>query len=549
MTNKQVLFLLTLLAFLYGCGLTNMVNKYETVNYNVTPPVLQVHGGNINLSLDGVFPENYFAKKATVDITPVLIYKDQEKKFKKITIQGEEADGGEATIFYATGGKFSYQDKIPYEKNMMTSTLELRAIAKIKEDSATLGPRNIAKGTIASSERVIDNEELANNNHGYEHETILEESATIYFLVNQSNIRTTETSNSEIQRLKDFAKKGYKTHSIEITSFASPEGSINLNNNVSDNRMKRTVNYTKKLLRSLKVDGAKNNDIYIENSNGEDWEGFENLVRDSRMKDKRRINRIVNSVEDLELREQQIRDLSEIYDAIKDDILPQLRKSIITIRSYEPKKTDDEIKSLALSAPDSLSVNELLFAATLHDHETEINIYNKVIELHNDWRGYNNLACLKILADRDDALTLLKKAEEINANAKDVMINKGIVYAREGKLALAQEMFNKGDASEYNQAILNIRKGEYERAAQFFKGQTTHNAVLSQILSGNTKNNCTEKTDECFYLNAIIAARSNNKQELLKFLKSTSESLRNEAKIDLEFVNFWQDQDFKGLFE
>jgi len=549
MTNKQVLFLLTLLAFLYGCGLTNMVNKYETVNYNVTPPVLQVHGGNINLSLDGVFPENYFAKKATVDITPVLIYKDQEKKFKKITIQGEEADGGEATIFYATGGKFSYQDKIPYEKNMMTSTLELRAIAKIKEDSATLGPRNIAKGTIASSERVIDNEELANNNHGYEHETILEESATIYFLVNQSNIRTTETSNSEIQRLKDFAKKGYKTHSIEITSFASPEGSINLNNNVSDNRMKRTVNYTKKLLRSLKVDGAKNNDIYIENSNGEDWEGFENLVRDSRMKDKRRINRIVNSVEDLELREQQIRDLSEIYDAIKDDILPQLRKSIITIRSYEPKKTDDEIKSLALSAPDSLSVNELLFAATLHDHETEINIYNKVIELHNDWRGYNNLACLKILADRDDALALLKKAEEINANAKDVMINKGIVYAREGKLALAQEMFNKGDASEYNQAILNIRKGEYERAAQFFKGQTTHNAVLSQILSGNTKNNCTEKIDECFYLNAIIAARSNNKQELLKFLKSTSERLRNEAKIDLEFVNFWQDQDFKGLFE
>ena len=129
MTNKQVLFLLTFLAFLYGCGLTNMVNKYETVNYNVTPPVLQVHGGNINLSLDGVFPENYFAKQATVDITPVLIYKDQEKKFKKITIQGEEADGGEATIFYATGGKFSYQDKIPYEKNMMTSTLELRAIS------------------------------------------------------------------------------------------------------------------------------------------------------------------------------------------------------------------------------------------------------------------------------------------------------------------------------------------------------------------------------------------------------------------------------------
>ena len=57
-----------------------------------------------------------------------------------------------------------------------------------------LGPKNIAYGVINTSTRVQNNEDVANKNHGYEHETILEETATIYFLVNQSNIRTTEKS-------------------------------------------------------------------------------------------------------------------------------------------------------------------------------------------------------------------------------------------------------------------------------------------------------------------------------------------------------------------
>ena len=83
--------------------------------------------------LHGVFATNYFAKKATVDFTPVLIYTNGETTFKTITIQGEEAAGGEATIFYSTGGDFKYQDAIKYNSDMINSTLELRAIAKEKD--------------------------------------------------------------------------------------------------------------------------------------------------------------------------------------------------------------------------------------------------------------------------------------------------------------------------------------------------------------------------------------------------------------------------------
>ena len=548
---SKIFYILILATAMSSCGLNNMASKYETVSYTVTPSALQTHAGNVTLTLDATFAENYFAKKATVDFTPVLVYANGETAFKTITIQGEEATGGEATIFKATGGSFNYQDAIKYNADMMNSTLELRATAKLKDKEKVLGPINIANGVIATSTRVLNNEELANDNHGYEHETILEETAIIYFLVNQANIRTTEKSNGDINKLKEFAKNGYKTHSIEIKSFASPEGSVNMNDDVSDKRMKSTLNYTKELLRTLNVDGAKNAELYTETSIGEDWQGFESLVQASNIKDKRRINKIVNSVEDLELREQQIRDLAEIYDALENDVLPQLRKAIIVIRSFEPKRTDEEIATLSTTTPEALDVKELLFSATLtNDAVVKEEIYNKAAELHNDWRGYNNIACM-YLADGNlsETMVFLEKAEALGGNQADISINKGIVAARKGELTKAQKLYNQGNTSEFNQATLDIRQGEYKKAARFFKNGKSHNAVLAQILNGENSN-CNEATAACHYLNAIAAARSGENDAVISNLTNAitaNSNYKAEANIDLEFVNLRTNEAFIAL--
>ena len=551
MRISKIFYVLILAALLSSCGLNNMASKYETVSFNVTPSTLQTHAGKVSLTLDATFPEKYFAKKATVDFTPVLVYANGETAFKTITIQGEEATGGEATIFNETGGDFNYQDYIKYSSDMMTSNLELRATAKIKDEEKVLGPINIANGVIATSTRVLDNEELANNNHEYEHETILEESATIYFLVNQSNIRVTEKSDGDINKLTAFAKNGYKTHSIEIKSFASPEGSVNMNDNISDSRMKSTLTYTKRLLRNLKLDGARNSELYTETSVGEDWAGFESLVQASNIKDKRRINKIVNSVEDLELREQQIRDLAEIYDALEGDVLPQLRKAIIVIRSFEPKRTDDEIATLSTTTPEILDVKELLFSATLTDDATvKEGIYNKAVELHNDWRGYNNIACMHIAnGDLNTAMVYLNKAVSISSENSDICTNKGIIASRIGELSNAQVLFDKANTSELNQATLDIRQGEYKKAARFFKNGQSHNAVLAQVLNGKNST-CNEETAACHYLNAISAARSSDNGAVISNLTnaiSLNANYKAEATIDLEFINLRTNEAFIAL--
>jgi hypothetical protein len=552
MGMSKLFYIIIAAALLSGCGLDKMANKYETVSFTTTPPTLQAHGGKVALSLDATFAEKYFAKKATVDFTPVLVYNGGETAFKTITIQGEEATGGEATIFNATGGSFKYNDAISYSDEMMSSTLELRAVAKQKDKEKVLGPVNIANGVIATSTRVQDTEDLANNNHGYEHETILEETATIYFLVNQSNIRTTEKSDDDIKALKTFAKNGYKTHSIEIISYASPEGSVNMNDNVSENRMKSTLNYIKRLLRSLKVDGAKNSDLYTEKSVGEDWEGFESLVQGSNIKDKRRINKIVNSIADVEVREQQIRDLAELYSAIEDNVLPQLRKATIIIRSYQPKRTDEEIATLSTTTPEELDVKELLFSATLTSDEiTQTTIYNKAVELHNDWRGYNNIACMYLAkGNLSEAMTYLEKAEDLGGATSDVLTNKGIIAARKGQLSKAQKLFNQANTSENNQAVLDIRQGEYAKAARFYKNGKSFNATLAQLLNGKNSANCNENTAACNYLNAIANARSGNNDAAISSLTNAinaDASYKSEAVKDLEFVNLRTNETFIAL--
>ena len=552
MRTVKIFYIFIISGLISSCGLENMANKYNTVSFITTPSTLETHGGKVSLSLEAKFAEKYFAKQATVDFTPVLVYNGGETAFKTITIQGEEATGGESTIFNTTGGSFKYQDAITYSVNMINSTLELRAVAKLKEKEKVLGPLNIANGVVATSTRVQNTEDLANKNHGYEHETILEETATIYFLVNQSNIRTTEKSNKSINTLKTFAKNGYKTHSIEIISYASPEGTVNTNDNVSERRMKSTINYTKKLLHSLKVDGAKNNELYTKTSIGEDWQGFENLVSNSSMKDKKRINKIINSISNVDEREQQIKDLAEIYNAIEDNVLPQLRKAKIIIRSYEPKRTDKEITELSTTKPEELNLNELLFAATLtSDENAQITIYNKVVELHNDWSGYNNLACIYLIKNNlTEAMIYLNKAETLGGVNSDILTNKGVVALRKGDLATAQKLFSQANTSENNQAILNIKKGDYAKAARFFKNAKTHNATLAQLLNGKNNARCNEKTAACHYLNAIASARSANNDATIEHLSQAingDTKYKKEAIEDLEFFNLRDNESFLEL--
>jgi len=531
-----------------------MVSKFNTLNYTVTPTQVEVHGGNIDIELEVKIPEKYFQKTAEADFRAMLASSaDSDNKvfFEPVKLQGEKISSNGKTIGFITGGQFTYKGTLKYSEEMADYDLFATATATMNDNSKSLGAVKVAEGVMATATRVMNNEVPAVSEHTYEKVTVLEETAVIYFTVNQSNVRYSQKSSDEIKRLKEFAKLGYETKNIEISSFASPEGTLDVNDKVSDNRASSTFTYAKRLMKQLKLDGASNDDLYIQSSKGEDWRGFNKLVNSSDMKDKSKVLNIVRNQKDPQKREESIRDMAEIYDAIEDDVLPKLRKATITLRVFEPKKTDEDIASLAISDPAQLDIKEMLYAASLiEDNSIKKTIYNTTIKsFGNDYRAYNNLAGIYIQEkNMNKAIDMLGKASKYNANAAEVKENQGIISARQGEYDKAKSLYNSSNASDVNKGILAIKTGDYSSATNKLKGNG-YNATLAKLMNGNpvvTTNNSAAGN----YLNAIVSARTGNTDECIEFLSKAIEmnaDYKNEAKKDFEFIKLKDNTSFQGL--
>ncbi len=544
----------SLILLISSCGLDSMVSKFNTLNFTVTPTQVEVHGGNIEIELEVKIPEKYFQKTAEADFRAMLAPSaDSEAKvfFDSVKLQGEKISSNGKTIGYITGGQFTYKSTVKYSEEMADYDLFATAIATINDNSKSLGAIKVAEGVMATATRVKDSEEPAISNHTYEKVTVLEETAVIYFTVNQSNVRYSQKSSDEIKRLKEFAKLGYETKNIEISSYASPEGTLDINYKVSDNRGESTFNYAKRLMKKLKVEGANNNDLYIKSSKGEDWGGFNKLVNSSDMKDKSKVLNIVRNQKDPQKREEAIRDMAEIYDAIEDDVLPKLRKATITLRVYEPKKTEEDIVSLSIADPSQLDIKEMLFAASLiEDNSIKKTIYNTVSKsFPNDYRAYNNLAGIYIKEkNMNKAIDMLGKASKYNANAPEVNENKGIIAALEGDYDKATSLYSSSNASDINKGILAIKTGDYSSATAKLKGNG-FNATLAKFMNGNPVAT-TDNTAEGNYLNAIVNARTGNYDKCIDYLSKAIQmntNYKNEAVKDFEFKNLKDKAEFQAL--
>jgi len=544
----------SLILLISSCGLDSMVSKFNTLNFTVTPTQVEVHGGNIEIELEVKIPEKYFQKTAEADFRAMLAPSSESEAkvfFDPVKLQGEKISSNGKTIGYITGGQFTYKSTVKYSEEMADYDLFATAIATMNDNSKSLGAIKVADGVMATATRVKDSEEPAISNHTYERVTVLEETAVIYFTVNQSNVRYSQKSSDEIKRLKEFAKLGYETKNIEISSYASPEGTLDINDKVSDNRGESTFNYSKRLMKKLKVEGANNNDLYIKSSKGEDWVGFNKLVNSSDMKDKSKVLNIVRNQKDPQKREEAIRDMAEIYDAIEDDVLPKLRKATITLRVYEPKKTEEDIVSLSIADPSQLDIKEMLFAASLiEDNSIKKTIYNTVSKsFPNDYRAYNNLAGIYIKEkNMNKAIDMLGKASKFNANAPEVNENKGIIAALEGDYDKATSLYISSNASDINKGILAIKTGDYSSATANLKGNG-FNATLAKLMNGNPVAT-TDNTAEGNYLNAIVNARTGNYDKCIDYLSKAIQmntNYKNEAVKDFEFKNLKDKAEFQAL--
>ncbi|GAK36041.1 tetratricopeptide repeat protein [Bacteroides graminisolvens] len=556
--------LMAMIVALSSCS--KKMGELSSDYFTTTPQVLEAVGGKVPVTINGKFPEKYFNKKAVVEVTPVLKWDGGQVKGQPAVFQGEKVEGNDQTISYKMGGNYTMKTSFDYVPEMAKSELYLEFNAKIGDKTVAIPAVKIADGVISTSELINNTLNNANTALGEDaFQRIIKDAhqANIMFLIQQANLRASELKSAG---MKDFhnqvaevnAAENKKISNIEISAYASPDGATDLNTDLAEKREANTNKYLSKELKKAKV-----NAVVDAKYTAEDWEGFQELVSKSNIQDKELILRVLSMYQDPEQREREIKNISSVYKNLADDILPQLRRSRLTLNYEIIGKSDEEIAKLADADASKLSLEEILYAATLtNDNAKKAAIYTKATQqFPNDYRAYNNLGALAFQAgDITKAESFLSKAASLKA-APEVSMNQGLLALAKGDKTAAETYLGKAaGAKQINETLGNlyVAQGQYDRAVNAFGDSKTNSAALAQILAKdynkakNTLANVAKPDAYTDYLMAILGARTNNVSMLTSSLKSAIQkdsSLAKKAAKDLEFAKYVTNADFLSIIK
>jgi Flp pilus assembly protein TadD, contains TPR repeats len=578
--NLRPLAIITTAAVLLSscASLQKMKKNANLINFKTTPEILETNAGKVDVAIDGKFPAKYFAKKVTLVATPVLKYDGGEKAFEPVTVQGEKVNANNKVISYANGGSFAYKDAVPYAEAMRISDLELRITASQGKKSVDFAPIHLAKGVLATSSLVVNyptpilGVQREKNTTGkydpnidaFQRIVPDEYTADIKYLINKADLRKEELTKEEIAKLKEYNKEAAKDprkklKSMEISSYASPDGTLDFNTKLAEKRQDVSSKFLTKELKKDEVEAE-----FKTKFTPEDWDGFKEMMSKSNIQDKELILRVLSMYTDPEVREREIKNLSNAFTTVAAQILPQLRRSKFTTSIDLIGKTDEEIAALADSDPSKLNPAELLYAATLtKDLNKQLAIYNSFIKVYpNDWRGPNNAGLVLVKQQKyADAKPLFEKAEKLNNNEPIIKNNLGVCELKEGNLAKAETYFGAasgaGDAVNNNLGILSIIKGDYAKAVKYLGDSDSPNAGLAKILAGDN-NGALKSLDNCTwqgcywkeYFKAVVGARTAKENLMYESLAKAIElkpELKKTAATDMEFAKYFNEAKFKEL--
>lgn len=558
MKKSLLLGLIASVVMLASCG---KLNKPEQITVN--PGTLELKGGKVAADITGTFPAKKFAKKGVLVVTPVLKYNGQEALGEPVTYVGEKAKENGKTVSYKNGGTYSQHFEVTYVPEMKESELYLRFDARIGKKVINIPDVKIADGVITTPELAkVGKDATATTPDKFQR--VIQEltEADIKFLIQQANVRSSETKSDDVKALQAAIKDAQKAerkeiNKIEVAGYASPDGAQALNEKLAQNRQKAAANFLKNDLRKNKV----KKDIES-NITAEDWAGFQAAMENSNMQDKELVLRVLSMYSDPEEREAQIKNLSSVYGTIKDEILPALRRSRLILTTDIIGKSDDEIREIVKNDPAQLNVEELLYAATLtNDKEEKMAIYAKTANLYGDYRAWNSMGQI-YFADGNiaEARRCFGKALTIKANDPDVNFNAGLAAMADNDLQQAEEYLGKaaGTTGDLDAALglLYTKKGDYAAAKKAYGSKASNNAATQQILNeeydaaAKTLDAVKEPNATTAYLKAVVGARTNDRNAVIANLKSAiaqDASFKTRAAGDIEFAKFAEDADFQAI--
>jgi Flp pilus assembly protein TadD len=352
--------------------------------------------------------------------------------------------------------------------------VKVRIVVKKGKKEEEILTEKIADGTIITPYLIKLDDKVVMANDQFTRTTSHQTEALINYDKGKFNVKSSELKQQDIIDLVDFVTDAttnprHEMKNISIQSYASPEGEIDKNDNLAKDRAESAKGVVTKQMKKLKFEAGQADGFCVLDPKGEDWGGFKAEVEKTTHEDKELILRVLQMTADLNKREQEIRNMAKTYTFLEKEVLPQLRRSHLTLSYDKVGYSDEELKELSKSNPDTLNIEELLFTAGLYDDLNEkMRVYKEAARLFpNDWRASNNVGYISYLqGDLDAAGENFEKANAAEENAT-VANNIGAVAHMKGENERAMELFTaagSGNETKYNIGLLNIQQGLYDEA-------------------------------------------------------------------------------------
>lgn len=553
--NRKLCFIAILGAALTFSSCSKKLGQFKSDYFSVNPNPLEVVGEKVPATVTARVPQKFFAKNAEVTVTPYLVFNGTEAASQPYSFQGEKVRGNNPVISYDNGGTVTIPVGFLYQPEMDQSVLELGFTVNQGKKQYVLPRVQVATGVVATAAlATAKTVEPAVAPDAFQRIINEKYSADIMFLINVANIRAGQLKTDAMEELnKEIAgtvsNPSRELKEININSYASPDGSYDFNYQLAEKREINTVDYVEK---QLKKDKVTEFGELTKHFTAEDWEGFKELVTKSNIQDKDLILSVLTMYNDPEKREVELRNLASVFEELADVILPKLRYSRITASIDVIGKSDAEIIELFGKDPKALTVEEILYCATLAGTNAErMNIYKTATSVYpKEYRTWNNLGETQYIAgDYNAAKANFQKALSLNPNSADVKMNLGLIALVDNDLNKANQYFGQAAGADgINDALgtYYLKVGDNATAARTFGNSKTNNAALAQILVKDyskakaTLDAISTPDATTYYLMAVLGARTNNEAMVANGLRKAASLDKNVAKQaaeDLEFAN------------
>lgn len=555
MNSKLCLSLLAGSALLLT-GCSKKLNQFQSDYFSVNPNPLEVVGEHVPATVTGRIPAKFFVKNAEVTVTPYLEYNGTETASTPYMLQGENVRGNNTVVNYDRGGTVTIPVDYKYQPEMQKSVLSLAFNVRQGNKQYVLPRVKVATGVIATADlATAATVQPAIGADKFQRIINEKYAADILFLINQANLRSGQLNSDEVKAWNEqvaaaSADDRREIKELNIESYASPDGPLAFNTQLAQKREDNTKGYLDK---QLKKNNITNFGELTANFTAEDWEGFKKLVSESNIQDKDLILSVLQMYQDPEVRDRELHNMTSVFDELAETILPRLRYSRLTASVDVIGKSDKEIQDMYKTNPAGLSIDELLYCATLtDDNNKKLDIYNTAAELYpNDYRTYNNLGmCQYKDGDYEAALASFDEAARMSPKSAEPQMNLGLVSMLNGNYREANQKFGAAaGAAGLNDAmgVYYLKQGDNAAAVRAFGDSKTNNAALAQILTKdyskakNTLTSIANPDATTYYLLAVLGARTNNESmissNLHKAIKLDS-NMAKRAASDLEFANY-----------